>query len=339
MTINIHRLKLELKYPFTISRWTYTHSQTMIVELSAGEFSGYGEATNNPYYPNTDLAYMEDRIKALSQEIKEHHGKSPKAFWAALYPKLADCPFALCALDEAYYDWYTKSKGIPLYKYLELDISKQPAHCYTLSIDEIGKMVKRMQAQPWDIYKIKLGTDNDLEIVEGLRRHSDAVFWVDANCAWDTDETIRKSRELAAMGVRLLEQPLPADEWEAMEEVYQKVKIPVIADESCKTNEDIERCVNRFHGVNIKVMKCGGLTPALEMIRLARNNKLKVMMGCMTESTVGISAISHLTPLIDYADMDGQHFIKHDPAKGVRVTSTGFIFPERNGTGVTLAGR
>lgn len=335
MTIHIHRLNLELKHPFTISRWTYTHTQSMIIELQANGYTGYGEATHNAYYPNTELDYMEQSILTIEDQIQQHLGKPPKQFWAALSPLLKDCPFALCALDQAYWDWYTSQKELPLYQYLNLDISRQPPHCYTLSIAPIEQMIDRMKTMPWGVYKIKLGTDQDIEIVEGLRKHTDATFWVDANCAWTPDEAIRKSKELAKLGVALIEQPLPAEAWEAMESVYQQTAIPVIADESCKSFSDIKRCIHRFHGVNIKVMKCGGLTPALQLIQEARQQHLKVMMGCMTESTVGISAISHLIPLIDYADMDGQHFLKNDPTKGVIVNKDGFIFSKKNGTGVS----
>ncbi len=336
MEITYHKKQLQLKYPFTISRWTYTHRPSLIVELRMNGFSGYGEATENPYYKNTAVSYMVERIDQITTTVKQSAGLPPAQFWKNLHQKLQDCPFALCALDEAYHDWYTKSQKQSLSEYWNLDLSQQAKTCFTLSIDPIDIMVERMRNMPWPIYKIKLGTDQDIEIVESLRKHSSATFWVDANCAWTVEETIEKSKKLAALGVEFIEQPLPAEDWEGMMQVSKKTALPIIADEACKTIDDIYRCKTSFAGVNIKVMKCGGLTPALEMIKTARTEGLKVMVGCMTESTVGISAIAHLAPLIDFADMDGQHFIKDDPATGVQVTANGIIFMDSPGTGVQL---
>jgi len=339
MELRFHQYHYELKYPFSISRWTYTHMPALVVELFEDGISGYGEATQNAYYPNTEIDFMLKKLKSIEGIILKNAGKKPEQFWNLIYPHFEDCPFALCALDQAYLDFYSKKKGVPLYKHWGLSSKKQPPNSYTLSIDEIELMVKRMKENPWPVYKIKLGTDNDIELVKALRKHSSATFWVDANCAWTAEETIEKSKALAKLGVEFIEQPLAANEWEKMEALFEKTALPIIADESCKSFADIQKCKNRFHGINIKAMKCGGLTPALKMIKEARSIGLKVMVGCMTESSVGISAIAQLTPLIDYADMDGSHFIKKDPANGVKVTSDGFIFPDRNGTGVRITGR
>ena len=336
MKLSLHIFNLELKHSFAISRWTYTHTPSMIVELSDGGISGLGEATRNAYYPNTEIEHMSERLQAIEGLISASKNKSPSAFWDAVHPHLEDSPFALCALDEAYHDWFTKTKGIPLYQYWGLNPAVYPPNCYTLSIDAIEVMIERMRQMPWDVYKIKLGTPNDIAIVEALRKHTDAKLWVDANGAWTVDETIRKSKELARLGVEFIEQPLPGDQWNEMEEVFQKSALPLFADESCKTFADIEKCKNRFHGVNIKVMKCGGLTPALKMIRETKKLELKVMLGCMTESTVGISAVAHLLPLLNYADMDGAMFLKTDIASGVRITNNGPVFTESAGTGAVL---
>jgi len=298
----------------------------MVVSLSQGEFTGYGEATYNPYYPNTGIEYMVNRISNLEDKINGLKNATNEQFWQSLRDDLHDCPFALCALDQAYLDLSARKKGLKLYEYLGL----KPR------FDSNEIMIERMKQKPWSIYKIKLGTDRDIDMVEAIRQHTDAVLWVDANCAWDVDDTIRKSKELNKLGVELIEQPLPDDQWEEMEEVYQKTSVPLIADESCKRFEDIVKCQKKFHGINIKVMKCGGITPALKMIHKGRELGLKIMVGCMAESTVGISAIAHLTPLIDFADMDGQYFIENDPATGVIVTADGITFAEANGTGVKL---
>ncbi len=188
----------------------------------------------------------------------------------------------------------------------------------------------------WPIYKIKLGTPDDLKIVRELRRHTTAVFRVDANCSWTVEETIANSRELKALGVEFIEQPLAAGNWEGMKRVFAESALPVMADESCLVEEDVPRCLGFFHGINIKLVKCGGMTPARRMIDAARRLGLKVMIGCMTESTVGISAIAQFLPLLDYVDMDGAMLIARDVASGVRLEKGRALFPDENGNGVRL---
>ncbi len=279
---------------------------------------------------------MVAKLESLRPVIENEMPQSPEIFRKKMYPLLFDYPFALCAIDVAIHDWFARKAGKPLYKYWGLDLSKIPKTSFTLSIDTPENMIKRMKETPWDCYKIKLGTSNDIELVTTLRQHTNAQFRVDANCAWTTEETIEKSHRLKELGVECIEQPLPAGQWEAMEKVYKKSALPLMADESCLTIEDVEKCAGRFHGINIKVMKCGGLIPALRMIQKARSLGLKVMVGCMTESTVGISAIAHLLPLIDYADMDGPLFLKKDIATGVKIAREGILFSRENGTGVQL---
>src|SRR5688572_18865908 len=184
-------------------------------------------------------------------------------------------------------------------------------------MDVVVKILLEMPG--WPIYKIKLGTKYDLDIVRELRKHTDAAFRVDANCGWTADEAIANSHELATLGVEFIEQPLPANEWDAMKRVHCESELPIIADESCIAESDVERCVGHFHGVNVKLVKCGGLTPARRMAVRARELGMKAMVGCMTESTVGISAIAQLLPLLDYVDMDGAALLAEDIASGVKV--------------------
>ena len=175
-----------------------------------------------------------------------------------------------------------------------------------------------------------------MEIVRELRQHTASTFRVDANCGWTAEQTIRNSHELKDLGVEFIEQPLAADQWDAMTEVRDHSALPVIADESCVVETDVERCATHFHGINIKLVKCGGLTPARRMIDKARKLGLKVMVGCMTESSVGISAIAQLLPLLDYVDMDGALLLSDDIATGVTIEKGQCIFPDRNGNGVVL---
>lgn len=335
MEIILRQFNLKLKHTFTISRESHDIQPSLVVELKDGEFSGFGEATSNPYYGITVEKMMND-INAVSSAIKNANGLTPKEFWQKIHSHFKHNMFALCALDLAYNDLYTKRIGKKLYEYWNLDISKNPLTDYTIAIDTIEKMVFKLKELPWPIYKIKLGTDNDIEIVKELRKHTDAVFRIDANCGWTPEETINNAVELKKLGVEFLEQPLKADNWEGHKEVFKHSVLPVIADESCQVEADVAKCYNHFHGVNVKLTKCGGLTSGKRMLEQAKSLGMKTMVGCMTESSVGISAIAHLLPLLDYVDMDGALLLSEDIAKGVTIKDGVTTYSELNGTGVAL---
>jgi L-alanine-DL-glutamate epimerase-like enolase superfamily enzyme len=197
-------------------------------------------------------------------------------------------------------------------------------------------MRRKIIETPWPIYKIKLGTEHDVEIVSELRKITNAVFRIDANCAWTVEETLRNAIQLKELGVEFIEQPLHSDDWDGMKYLKKESVLPLIADESCQRYEDVEKCVEGFHGINIKLMKCGGLTPALKMIKQARELNLKVMAGCMAESTVGISNLAQIAPLLDYIDADGGMLIKNDTANGVSLKYGRIAYPKENGSGITL---
>lgn len=308
---------------------------TLIVELSDGGFTGYGEAAATSYYGITVEGMSED-IRSIAQVIEENLDKTPEELWEITNPHFKNKSFAQCALDIAVHDLFGKKKGLPLYRLWGLNLDNIPLSNYTIGIDSVEKMVQKMKEFPWPLYKIKLGTDEDVEIVKELRKHSNAIFRVDANCAWTAEETIKNSHLLKDLGVEFIEQPLPAEDLEGMAKVFKNSVLPVIADESCQTEADVKKCVGYFHGVNIKLTKCGGLTPGRRMINEARSLGMKVMVGCMTESTVGISAIGHLLPLLNYVDMDGAMLIRNDIAEGVKVHDGKTHFPAENGTGAKL---
>jgi len=335
MQLIIRTFNLVLKHPFTISRGTRTEIPSLIVELKEGSFSGFGEATANPYY-NTTVAQFQEELELKREVVEIDCGILPEDFWNYLAPHFKNNMFLLCALDEAYSDLYTKIKELPLYKFWNFDLNSLPQSNYTIGIDSIENMVAKMEEMPWPIYKIKLGTKNDLKIVAELRKHSNAVFRIDANCGWNAEETIKNAVTLKKLGVEFIEQPLPAEDWKGSKKVFENSVLPIIADESCIVETDVEKCHQHFHGVNIKLMKCGGLNPALRMIKQAKELGMKTMVGCMTESTIGISAIAHLTPQLDYVDMDGALLIKNDPGKGVFLENGTIEFSKLNGTGASL---
>jgi L-alanine-DL-glutamate epimerase-like enolase superfamily enzyme len=176
---------------------------------------------------------------------------------------------------------------------------------YTLGIDPIEKMVQKMKDHPWPIYKVKVGTDYDIDMITVLRKHTDQPIRVDANAGWTTEEALEKIPALAALGVELVEQPLAKENWEGMEQLKKQSSLPLFADESCVFESDVAKCANYFHGINIKLTKCSGLTPARRMIKEAKSLGLKVMMGSMNESVIGSAAIAQFLPQLDFVDMDG----------------------------------
>lgn len=340
MKLYLHAFDLPLAHAFTITHESRTVQPTLIAELRDPDGkAGYGEATTTTYYG----VYRDDLIKRLEgirQIIEETPLTTPEQYWEDLRPHLHDMPFAQCMIDQAANDLWARRLGQRLGQLWRPPIGRAlPPTSYTIGMADIPTMIAKMQERPWPIYKIKLGTDHDLDIVRALREHTQAVFRVDANTAWTAEQTVALAPALRELGVEFIEQPLKPADREGQAYVYAHCALPVIADESCHAEADVARCAGLFHGVNIKLMKCGGLTPARRMIAEANQLGLKTMVGCMTESSVGISAIAQLTPWLDYVDMDGALLLAKDPAKGVVIDTAGQAhYPDAPGTGVTLTG-
>jgi L-alanine-DL-glutamate epimerase-like enolase superfamily enzyme len=335
MNLHVQGLDLPLKHRFTIAHQSREVQETLIVRLEEDGLFGLGESTTNPFYGIT-LDNMREALEKFNPVLLGGKWNTPAELWELGKEVFRDNPFAQCALDQAAWDLYTKKQGKKLYEYLDLNPQRIPTTNFTIGIDTVEKMCAKLREVNWPIYKIKLGTDQDLEIVRELRKNTNSIFRVDANCAWTVDQAISYSEELALLGVEFIEQPLAKDNLEGMREVFAHSKLPLIADESCISEADVDKCQGRFHGVNIKLVKAGGITPALRMIQQAKALGMKTMVGCMTESSVGISAIAHIAPLLDYVDMDGAMLLAKDPAKGVRIFPDEVRFPEGPGIGAEL---
>jgi L-alanine-DL-glutamate epimerase-like enolase superfamily enzyme len=234
------------------------------------------------------------------------------------------------------WDIYGKLKGKQLHQLWGLDTVKSPLTDFTIGIDSIEMMVLKMKEQPWPIYKIKVGVPDDIEMVAALRKHTDSVFRVDANAGWTLEQALQKIPVLKDLGVELVEQPLAKDNWEGMKTLFTASSIPIIADESCVSESDVEKCHQHFHGINIKLTKCSGITPARRMIKRARELDMKVMIGCMNESSVGTAAIAQLAPLADYVDMDGPLLLAEDTSQGVGFDFGKIIYANTAGLGVVI---
>ena len=337
MKLSLHDVHLPMRHPFTIALGTTTVQHNLVVKLENGGHLGYGEGASGHAWSNFTPESMRADLESVRDVIETVSFTTPGALWEILHPLIGHNPFALCALDEAAHDLWGRMLGAPVWKLWGLNLDHVPLSDYTIGIDPIEKMVAKLKEfDGWPIYKIKLGTERDLEIVRELRRHTNAIFRIDANTAWTADQTIALAPEMKTLGVEFFEQPLPRDDWAGMRRVHAECVLPVMADESCQTPGDVARCADHFTGINIKLTKAGGLTPARRMIEEARKLGLKVMVGCMNESSIGISAIAQLLPLLDYVDMDGALLIAEDIADGVRLEKGVPMLPDTPGLGVTL---
>ena len=308
MQLEFWEQQLPFEYPFTISNGrTKTHQHSLMIKLSLGNWVGYGEAPAIVYYDVTVQGMME-QLEKQRKLIEKFALIDPERFWHFLHHLFPKDPFLVCALDMAGWDLFGQMKKQPLHEMWQTTWDSNtpiPICDYTLGIDPIEKMVEKMNAHPWPIYKVKVGTDYDIEMLTALRKHTTVPFRVDANAGWTTEEALIKIPAFEKLGVELIEQPLSKDNWEGMAELKKQSVLPLFADESCVFEKDVATCANYFYGINIKLTKCSGLTPALRMIKEAKNVGLKVMMGSMNESVIGSAAIAQFLPQLDYVDMDG----------------------------------
>ena len=317
MILQYWQKELPFKYPFTISNGrTKTHQPSMVVALSLGNFIGFGEAPAIAYYHITVEQMVAD-LESKKQMVEKFALTDPERYWHYLHHLYPNNPFLVAALDMAAWDLFGQMKGKKLFELWNTPWENTPFTDYTIGIDSIEQMLFKMQEQPWPIYKVKLGTDQDLDIIKALRAATKSIIRVDANAGWTLDEAREKIPQLAQLGVELIEQPLAKDNWEGMQQLYQESQLPLFADESCVFEQDVERCVNHFHGINIKLTKCSGLTPARRMIEKGRDLGLKIMMGSMNESSIGAAAVANFLPQLDYVDMDGPLLLSQDLATGI----------------------
>ena len=335
MKISYKTFQLPFKYPFTISKGTKTHQPTFVVELDYFGMKGYGEAPAISYY-NIPIEKMVTDLEAKRIFLEKFSFSDPERYWHYLHHLFPNNSFLVCALDMAGWDLYGKMKKKQLHQLWNLDIQQSPLTDFTIGIADIDTMVKKMEERPWPTYKIKVGTEDDIETVASLRKHTDAIFRVDANAGWSLETALIKIPQLKELGVELVEQPLAKDDWEGMKVLFQKSSLPLIADESCVSEQDVIKCVNHFHGINIKLTKCSGITPARRMIEQARSLNMKVMVGCMNESSVGTAAIAQLAPLLDYVDMDGTLLLTEDIAEGVGFDFGKIEYSHHAGLGITI---
>ncbi len=337
LSVSYHPFELAFEYPFTIAKGTKTHQPTLIVSLGMGALRGYGEAPAIRYY-NVTVEGMIERLKEKLPVIQRYALTDPRRFWHFLEHLLPGDNFLIAALDIAGWDLFAKLQRLPLYQLLTLRMDKMPVCDYTIGIDTKEVMLEKLKKHDAPIYKIKIGSAEDLQIIETLRSATHKPFRIDANEALSFEETKKLLPEFHKLGVHLLEQPLAKTEWEAMKELKALSPVPLFADESCVEETDVKKCADSFHGINIKLTKCGGITPALRMIKEARQTGLQIMMGAMNESTIGTAAIAHLQPLLNEMDADGPLLLKEDIGEGLHYENGKWYVSRDAGLGVRFWG-
>ena len=329
MKLHWEPLSLELRTTFRVAHGPSTHLYNVLVYLD----DGVGEAATVPYYGETQEGIIE-YLKSVRDL-----GGDPFDLDGTLEKRPTGSRAARAAIDEALHDLWGKQLGQPLYRLLGLNPNHVPLTCFTIAIDEPEVMAEQAKASGYPILKIKLGSKQDEEILTAIRQATDAKLQADANAGWSREEALDLIPRLVDYDLEFIEQPLPVDDvegyfWLKQKLRERKIKVPIFADETAKTSHDVARLAGAVDGVVVKSMKAGGLREALRMIHTARAHDMQVMLGCMVESSVGVTAAAHLAPLCDYADLDGPLLIRNDPYRGLQYAGARFSLPEGAGLGV-----
>jgi L-alanine-DL-glutamate epimerase-like enolase superfamily enzyme len=334
LRMNVELLELHTTHPFIIARGGQSDYRTAWVRLADQDgHEGWGEAAPSKFYGETAesvaaaLAFYGSALPddPFNIEDAERHWEDMLRGNAA----------ARAALSAALHDLVGKRLGVPVYRLWGLDPCRAPKSTFTIGLDTPDRIRSKVrEAEEFPILKVKLGTDRDLEILQAIREATDKEIRVDANCGWTVKGAIRMLPVLTEFGVTVLEQPVPPEDLDGLAAITAQAEIPVIADESCKTVADIPPLVGKVDGINIKLAKCGGLREALRMIAVARAHGLMVMVGCMIESSLGITAAAHFSPLVDIVDLDGAALLANDPFVGARIDGGQVTLPSGPGLGV-----
>ncbi|HEX5634423.1 MAG TPA: dipeptide epimerase [Gemmatimonadales bacterium] len=335
LRVSAEVLELRTRHPFIIARGGSSDYRTVWVKVTdADGQEGWGEAAATKFYgETTDTVLAALALYATAMPADPFDLETAERAWFTL---LKGNPATRVALSTALHDLAAKRAGVPLYRLWGLDPRTAPQSTFTIGIDTAEKIRQKVkEAAEYPILKVKLGTDRDVEILQTLRDASPAEIRVDANCGWTVKHAIRMLPVLEEFGVTVLEQPLPPEDIAGLGEIRRRASIPVIADESCRTAADIPPLVGHVDGINIKLAKCGSLREAYRMIAIARAHHMQVMLGCMIESSIGITAAAHLAPLVDIVDLDGAALLANDPFRGATIHGGQVALPSGPGLGVT----
>lgn len=316
-TLKWHQVQVDLKHAFTIAHGSSNHRTNLVLEFIHEEIVGLGLAAPNPRYGETP-ASTEQAFQTMAQRGLD----SPWRYRQLLERVDSDISgsyAAKAALDMAIQDWIGKKLGAPLYQIWGINPETMPPTSMTIGIDNLDTVKRKVLEVPhFEVLKIKLDGKHDRDLIGCIRDVSSQTLRVDANEGWvDREKAAREIEWLASQGVELVEQPMPAHLHEDMAWLKPRSALPLIADESFHGSADVTALAREFHGINIKLMKCGGLQQAKAWITLARYHQLQIMLGCMVASSLAIAAAGQLAPMVDFVDLDGHLLIKNDPFQGL----------------------
>jgi L-alanine-DL-glutamate epimerase-like enolase superfamily enzyme len=328
-------VRLQLRHTWTTTMSSSEYRDTLHARLTRDGVTGVGEGAPIVRY-HEDAATGQKALEAARSVVLAADPWRMETLLDESFRLLEGQYAARAALDIALHDWTGKKLGIPVYRLLGLDPASAPITTFSIGIDtpEITRQKVR-EAEEFPVLKVKVGLDTDESTIEAVRSLTSKPLRVDANEGWKDKETaIRKIEWLATKGVEFIEQPMPAAMLEEAAWVRERSPIPVFADEACLRASSIPALAGAYHGVNVKLDKAGGLREAVRMIHTARACGLKVMLGCMVSSSVSTTAAAHLSPLVDYADLDGNLLVANDPWEGVLVKKGRLLLPDRPGLGL-----
>jgi L-alanine-DL-glutamate epimerase-like enolase superfamily enzyme len=331
-------VRLQLRHTWTTTMSSSAYRDTLYVRFSRDGITGHGEGAPIVRYQE-NAAGARQAAESVRDLVTAADPWEFEKLHAEIARRLSGQYAAQAALDIAVMDWVGQKLGIPLYCYFGLDPGDAPVTTFSIGIDtpEITRQKVR-EAEAFPVLKIKVGLDTDEATIAAVRSVTRKPLRVDANEGWkNKEEAVRKINWLATQGVEFVEQPMPAQMLEETRWVRERVRLPLIADEACQHASDIPKLVGIFDGVNVKLDKSGGILEAFKMIEIARALGLRLMLGCMVSSSVSVTAAAHLSPLVDYADLDGNLLIANDPFSGVRVEDGKLLLPHSPGLGLKPA--
>jgi L-Ala-D/L-Glu epimerase len=339
MKLSHEILTVRTRHPFTIARGGSSDWRVVWVRITDTDGTeGWGEAAPSRYYGET-VETVSAVMRELAAIVERHDPSSIEPLEAEMARVVHHNGAARSAVSAALHDLLGKRLGAPVWRTWGLDPRTAPRSSFTIGIGSVDELRAKVQeAAGYPILKVKLGTDRDEEIIRTVRDSApDKVIRIDANAAWTPKLALARIEMLARYGVEFVEQPLPGPELEGMRFVRERSPLPIIADESCVVAADIPRLAGVVDGINIKLAKCGGLLEARAMISTARAHGMLVMLGCMIETSLGISAGAQLAPLLDYADLDGAALLANDPFRGATIPEGVITLPTDPGLGVHRA--
>jgi len=326
-------ITLKLHNPFRLSTGVSTTRRAYWIRLTDDE--GWGEGTIPPYYNVKDDDMKSFWDNASQQKIPFPDDPSEISSWIG---QEGPAP-ARAALDLALHDRIGKKLNLPLYELLGLPKPAPVSTAFTISISSLEEMAQMAADRPqYPIIKLKLGSDDDIGRVAAVRSaRPDVKLYVDANAGWSPDEAVKLAAALAPYHIEMIEQPVPGEDIEGLGYVQKHTDIPIVADESVQSIDDIEELAKAgVQGINLKLMKIGGLAPAMQMLRRGRELGLKIMLGCMAETSLGVTAMAHLSAWADWIDLDAPLLISNDPFEGINYDDAQISLPDRFGIGVEI---